>query len=154
MSKMFYNYDNNIDLDLSNTTVLPSVLPKVMPLQSLPNISMLYNRKGEMYGVETKYGMPFTLYFHLDELHGWSLQDFVQESKVNFKLLTQNHKVVLDKIFEGKNIFTSGSDLEIVVTQEEANTLKQESYRMELTLYPNIGFYKLFSENDGLLVVR
>lgn len=154
MSKMFYNYDNNIDLDLSNTTVLPPALPKVMPLQSLPNISMLYNKKGEMYGVEAKYSMPFTLYFHLDELHGWRLEDLVKVSTVEFTLITQNHKIALAKIFNGADIFTNAQDLVVFVDQSEAKTLKQESYKITLQLHSEFGDYLLFSESDGLLVVR
>jgi hypothetical protein len=57
-------------------------------------------------------------------------------------------------MFTGKDIFTLGSDLKVTVTQEEAKILKQESYKMELVLSSDAGFYKLFSEGDGLLVVR
>jgi hypothetical protein len=56
MSKMFYNYDNDVDLELINQE---SSLP-IQPIQSAPNMSVLYNIKGEMYGIEVKHNMPFT----------------------------------------------------------------------------------------------
>lgn len=150
MSKMFYNYDNDVDLELINQE---SSLP-IQPIQSAPNMSVLYNIKGEMYGIEVKHNMPFTLYFHLEELHGWNLNDFVGNSLVNFKILTQNHKTVLEKTFNGNEVFTPTGDLVIHICHPDVEVLKQESYRMELTLQPGIGIYQLFSERDGLLVVR
>lgn len=153
MSKMFYNYDNDIDI------ILPPVeLPNLKPIQSSTGISILYNLKGEMYGVEAKHGLPFTLYFHLDELHGWQLDDLMASSMIEFKLITQNHKVALEKTFAGSDIFTRSQDLIITINQEEAAQLKQESYKMDLKLVSTTSttsyFYPLFSESDGLLVIR
>jgi hypothetical protein len=148
---MFYNYDNNVDLDRIKHS--PEQL-ELKPLQSTTNSSLLYNLKGEMYGVEVRHNLPFTLYFHLEELNGWSLTDFISQSTVEFKILTQNHKVVVEKEFNGYEIFTANGDLVIHICHEDAMLLKQESYRMELVLKPGIGFYKLFSEQDSLLVVR
>lgn len=151
MSKMFYNYDNNVDLDKIQH---PYDHLELKPLQSTTNSSLLYNIKDEMYGVEVRHNMPFTLYFHLEELNGWSLSDFVSQSKVEFKILTQNHKIVVEKEFNGYEIFTADNDLVIHICHEDAMLLKQESYQMELILKPGIGLYKLFSEQDSLLVVR
>jgi hypothetical protein len=151
MSKMFYNYDNNIDLDLSSCK--PMKLPQLQPLQSASSASLLCNVKGEIYGIEARHGMPITLYFHLDELHGWPLFDFVQNSEVSFRLLS-NHKTVLSKTFPGNEIFTTAGDLVIDLSQEDMLLLKQESYKIELKLIQATGFYTIFSEADGLLVVR
>lgn len=152
MSKMFQNYDNNIDCDLSSLE--PKSFPRPIPLQSAPNISLLYDLKGRMYGVEVKHHMPFSLYFHLDEMQGQSLVDFVEQSIVEFKLIGQNHKIILVKTFNGSEIFTMGSDLVIDLNQEDIEELKQETYKMELTLLHDTDSYKLFAESDALLVVR
>ena len=151
MSKMFYNYDNNVDLNKAPNS---DCFMELRPLQSATNSSLLYNIKGEMYGVEVRHGMPFTLYFHLEELNGWPLTEFIGQSTVEFKILTQNHKVMIAKQFSGYEIFTATNDLVIHICQEDAAALKQESYRMELVVKPGIGFYKLFSAQDSLLVVR
>jgi hypothetical protein len=46
------------------------------------------------------------------------------------------------------------SDLRILINQEEAQLLKQEAYEISVILRSPTGFYKLFTETDGLLVVR
>ena len=154
MSKMFVNYDNNIDLELPEFE--PNFGPRLSPMTSLPGISMLYNVKGECYGVEVKHQMPFELFFHMDETHGWPLDSLVSESIVEFKLFTRgNHKVILQKEFAGTEVFNSlSSDLRILINQEEAQLLKQEAYEISVILRYPTGFYKLFTETDGLLVVR
>ena len=154
MSKMFINYDNNIDLELPTFEHIS--VPHLKPMTSIPSISLLYNVKGECYGVEVKHQMPFELFFHMDETHGWSLDSLVNESMVEFKLLARgNHKVILQKEFLGKEIFNSmSSDLRVTINQEEAMLLKQEAYEMSVILRYSTGFYKLFTESDGLLVVR
>lgn len=154
MSKMFINYDNNIDLELPAFEHIS--VPHLKPMTSIPSISLLYNVKGECYGVEVKHQMPFELFFHLDETHGWSLDSLVNESTVEFKLLARgNHKVILQKEFLGREIFNSmSSDLRVTISQEEALLLKQEAYEMSVILRYSTGFYKLFTESDGLLVVR
>lgn len=154
MSKMFVNYDNNIDLELPEFE--PNFGPRLSPMTSLPGISMLYNVKGECYGVEVKHQMPFELFFHLDEAHGWPLDSLINESSVELKILTRgNHKVILQKEFIGTEIFNSmSSDLRVLINQEEAQLLKQEAYEISVILRYPTGFYKLFTETDGLLVVR
>jgi hypothetical protein len=46
------------------------------------------------------------------------------------------------------------SDLRVLINQEEAQLLKQEAYEISVILRYPTGFYKLFTETDGLLVVR
>jgi hypothetical protein len=154
MSKMFTNYDSNIELDLDQIPVFS--LAPMKPIQSLPNTSLLFNTKQEIYGVETKHGAPCDLYFHLDESHGWDLTEFVGNSLVEFRLLTTHtHKVILEKVFSGREIFNNQSnDLAIRLTQEDLKQLRQESYNISVRLIQSDGFYNIFSERDGLLVLR
>lgn len=151
MSKMFDNYNNETNINIPPLNASNSLLK---PIQSSPNLALLYNLKGELYGIEARHNMPFVLYFHLDEMSGQNLNDFVAKSLVEFKLITQNHKIAFEKVFNGAEIFTSGSDLVISINQEEAQSLKQESYWIDLCLRQPVGFYRLFSNKDGLLVIR
>ena len=148
---MFFNYDTATK---AVEAFLPAVEPKL--LQSAPNISLLADIKNRIYGVEVKHLMPFSLYFHLDELYGKPLADLINKSTITFRILTKgSHKIVVEKTMPAYEIFSEAcSDLIIYVNSEEAGLLKQETYALDLSLQSNLEFYKLFSEADSLLVVR
>lgn len=150
MSRMFDTY-NTLETASSNYFKKPI---KIKPLQSLSTTSLLTNIKGEAYGVEVKYGMPFVLYFHVDELQNLAIDEFIKQSTVEFSLVTQRHKKVLELNFLGKDIFTEASDLVISVSSEAISTLKRESYGICLELKHQEEIYPLFSEHDGLLTIR
>ena len=153
MRSMFYNYDNNIDKDLSQPSC-PCV-PVASAKEGAPNLSFIYNIKGELLGVCAKHGMPITLYFHLEELHGYSLTDFVTDHNVEFKLYSLSGKEVFAKTFEARDYYNVASDdLLVEIDQAEANTLRQETYCMEVKLTSSTGFYTLFAPADGTLVIR
>ena len=152
MSRMFKNYENNIDAHLDTSP--PCILPPLRPITNRSNAALLTNHRNEIYGIEVAYRMPFTLYFHLDEMYGWPLDELIYQGTVVLQILTSTHKLVFEKIFKAEEIFTPANDLVIDISQEEAEALLQESYRINLTLKHKTGFYELFSENDGLLVVR
>lgn len=151
MSNMFYNYDHNIDREL-NCELEP---PKIPSLPQSTTTALLYNIKGDALGIEVKHQMPFTIYFHLEEAFGRSLDKLLANHLVEFKLFTREDKEILNKQFNGLDIFnTNTNDLTISVTQEDASLLKQESYKINLSLVGESDFYNLFSRSDGLLVVR
>ena len=119
------------------------------------NHTDLYDIKGRQIGVAVKHEMPFKLYFHIDELNNLPFVDFILQSEAEFKLLTKSHKVALTKTISCTDIYdVATGDLMIEITQDEAKSLKQESYGVELKLNQATGFYKIFTEADGLLVVR
>jgi hypothetical protein len=124
--------------------------------ETINNLKLLYDIKQRVYGIEAQYQMPFTLYFHLDEANCLPLEAFISNCSVEFALINRiNHKPVLEKSLSGKAQFEPlTNDLKIEVTQDEASQLKQESYGISLKLVYPTGFYKLFSEQDGLLVIR
>jgi hypothetical protein len=152
---MFAKYDNIVYSDLCECASINANYSTFEPLQSMPNISLLYNLNNKIYGVEAKHEMPFTLYFHLEEKSNQSLLDFIFSSTVEFKILTKGHKLILAQTFKGADIFNiETSDLIINISQDEALQLKQESYVMDLRIINAEGSYKLFSEQDGVLVIR
>lgn len=153
MRSMFYNYDNNIDKDLSQSSC--TCMPMVSTKEGAPNLSFIYNIKGELLGVCAKHGMPITLYFHLEELHGWPLAEFVTGHNVEFKLYSLSGKEIFAKTFKARDYYNATSDdLLVEIDQSEANKLRQETYCMEVKLTNSTGFYTLFAPADGTLVIR
>ena len=146
MHKMFRNYDNNIDADLS--AVKCSTCACRAP-------GYIYNVKDEIIGITKQYMMPFLLYFNLQEASGANISDLILNSTITFKIIGNNHKTILEKVFPGSqiyNIFTR--DLTILVTQEEAKLLKQETYGLSVSCETADGVYHVFTEADAYLVIR
>ena len=153
MRSMFYNYDNNINKDLSQRPCLGPVLPAVK--EGSPNLSFIYNIKGDALGVCAKHLMPFMLYFHLEEIHGWPLDSYIADHMIEFKVCTTTGKDVFRKTLAPSECFNSlTNDLAIEITQAEAELLKQETYTISVKLLCATGFYTLFSANDGILMIR
>lgn len=152
MHNMFYNYDHNINKKLE---------PKQRPCpesegpSSASNTALLYDIKGRPLGVEVRAGMPFDLYFHLEELHGYNLQEIIYDASVELLFLSVNHKVALEKHYNAIEQYDSStSDLVLHIDQEEANKLKQETYQLKVSLVWEDGTYILFSEQDGVVSIR
>ncbi|MBP5467691.1 MAG: hypothetical protein J6Z11_00435 [Candidatus Riflebacteria bacterium] len=166
MKDMFYNYDNNIDKNLQNRPHFPAGYPAV--LESDPNISIVKDAKDREIGVRVRHNMPFTLYFYLDDYTNAmkvsdipNLRSFVLNSLCYFEVVSNKHNVIFSISQPAINIFDlKSSKLAINVSQEQANLLKKDTYRMQLVLSTigtehTIGSsYILFDEDDGLLIVR
>lgn len=144
MSKMFDSY--NI-LEPHNTAIhncMPSFADKEV-----------YNIKGEKIGILAKHGMPIILYFHIDEINNLPFNDFIMGCQIELALLNKNHRPVLSKQLACAEVFNAElSDIIIEITQEESLKLKQESYGIDLRLISQEGFFHIFSETDGKLIVR
>ena len=165
MKNMFYNYDHNIKKDLQAAPHFPFGYPAI--LESDPNISIIKDAKGREIGVRVKQGMPFTLYFYLDDYMTArkiselpAACDYVIKSICHFEIVSARHKVIYSAEYNAAEIFnTNTSKLAINVPLEAASLLKKDTYRMRLTLTGLIGdldgkIYTLFDDDDGLLIVR
>lgn len=152
MQNMFINYDNNIKARLDRCPVPP---PCIHGPRSASNSAFLYNLKGEALGVEVRGRMPFTLYFNLQSPQQLYLLERLATCAVSFTLVAPQHKAAFEKTFKFSDIYNSMTgDLMIQLTQEEANSLKSETYRIILTLIGDTSNYVLFNETDGLLCIR
>jgi hypothetical protein len=153
MKDMFVNYDNPTTIRKHHHKPIPA---ETKILESLDNISIIKNAMGNEIGVRVKWGTAFNLYLYLD---GWvedsTIDALVSECELKVKVIDGRHKVALEKTLNAIDVYEPiGSYLTINFTQEEAKLLAIDSYKMCITLsYPD-GEYELFSESDGLLIVR
>ncbi len=176
MRDMFYNYDHNIEKDVCPIHPLPVEFPEV--LASAENISIVNDAKGNEIGVRVKKGMPFTLYFYLDDFytgrsitHDYETCEEVLKSNTIFTVFSGKHKEIFTISYPTREIFDLNlSELCINVPMtsllkseneneepkliECASLLTSDTYRISLSLEFDDGSYKLFSESDGLLIVR
>ena len=120
------------------------------------NLKKLYDVTGKFYGVEAKYQMPFTLYFHLDCFDCFTLADIVEASSVELSLHTKSSaKPTLTKTYTGASVYDSiTQDLKIAINQEEASQLKQELYFITVKLVSADKTYIIHSDRSGILLVR
>ena len=150
MKNMFFNYDNNIDTSSH----------KEHPHFENPDIIKDIN--GKFLGIKAKFQTPTTLYFHLTDFgseylltNGLSLADLVMSSDIVFEISTTTHKVVVTKHISAQDNFISNSnDIIVFLDTEDMQKLKQESYKMNLKLSWEEDVYEVFSETDGLLIIR
>ena len=151
MKDMFYNYDNDIDLELSCQRLSDSQSDATADAAK-----MLYNKIGEPIGVQIRYKTPINLYFNLRETAGRrDLIDLITRSTIVFKINNARHITIVEKAFSGFNVFNPVTgDILIALSQQETSVLKQECYRMELQLIDGEDLYPLFNELDAYLVIR
>lgn len=154
MKNMFFNYDNNIDTSLYNKE------SNCHCNHCVKDFSIVTDIKGNFLGINTKFQHPISLYFHLEDFGseylaftGYSLADLVLSSKIVFEIRTLTHKPVITKEFLAQDCFSSSTN-DLFIYLDDIKDLKQESYRMSLKLVWEDETYELFSETDGLLIVR
>lgn len=150
MSRMFDTYNKVVhDINCSREGFIET---------RKTNLKVLSDISGKIYGIEAPHLQPFILYCNLVETSNQSLDDFIKNCLVEFRLYSKggNHKLALEKIFSPIDKFNSYSrDLVIEISAEEAVKLKQETYYFDIKLTHSSGCYRLFSEkNSPLLVVR
>jgi hypothetical protein len=153
MRSMFYNYDNNIEKDLEPQPPV-HFAPPLKPLTSTPNASFIYTINGKPLGIEVKQGTPINLYFNLQEAHGADIPTVLAESFLKFQLIGCNHKVVFEKILTPEACLYGYSDIKIELSASEIASLRKESYQIRLSIEWPDESYVLYSEADGLFVIR
>lgn len=156
MKSMFVNYDNNIDKNL-----MPHCKPMADDAKILENqdsIAIVYDVLGNEIGVKVKHGAAFNLYLYLDGyVEGSSIDEFVLNcSHIQADFYTLRHKKALEIAYSNiADLYNFESNwLMIPIKQEDAELLDIDSYRMSIKLVWPEGEYELFSESDGLLIVR
>ena len=168
MKDMFYNYDYNINKRLLSHKKEPAFFDQDVILTGNPNIMIIKDIKGREIGVRVKQGMPFTLYFYLDDYSTAEkasdrpdLCELVLNCKAQLAIFScRRHispfepiELSPENIADNFNLETS--TLAITVPQDKANLLDKDSYRIRLRLIDKEdNFYEVYSENDGLLIVR
>lgn len=151
MSRMFYNYDNNIDTNVKSCPVITELEDSFCTT----NLALIYNLNGKLLGIEAKHQNPITLFFNVVETTGYDMAELIWQARIKFKLIGQNHKVVFEKTFSPEEIFsTETHDLIIFLSSVEVGSLKKESYRLLLTIEFEDESFTLFDEHDGLLIIR
>lgn len=153
MLDMFYNYDNDIDKKYYALPVTYKKPTKI--LQNENTVKIVYNVWGDQIGVQVSYQDDFYLYFNLDGIvEDSSIEKLLEQSTISFKLYNLWDKVVINKTIDFSCFEAETSTLAVYVTKEEAAKLKQETYKMELSLSWVDGDYTLFSKRDGMLLIR
>lgn len=151
MRSMFYNYDNNIDRDIPK---YPQPVAPLKPLMSAPNASFLYSIDEKPLGIEVKQGTSVSLYFNVQESRGTSLAAILAGAQLKFQLIGVNHKVILEKILAPEAAMCTPQDLVISLSAAETAKLRKESYNIKLDIEWPDESYALYTEKDGLLVIR
>jgi hypothetical protein len=150
MANMFINYDN--------PTRPICEVPQPHCHHSLEGVRPIIDIKGRILGVQTRHTLPFTLYFHLENLNSMENTEIVSKllkSKAIFKILTLNGKIALtQEVIIKNNLDQYTNDLIINISQDEAKKLKKEAYVMQLDLIIENASYRIYSEKDGYLLVR
>lgn len=154
MKDMFVKYDN----DSEEKNMPPHTLYKQSPkiLESVDNISIVCDALGNEIGIKVKHNTAFNLYFYLDGwTNGVSLDTLVLNSTIVFKVYSFRHKLVLEKELSAAALYdTEFNYIEFPITAEEASALDIDSYKLNVSLVWDDGSYELYTEADGLLIIR
>lgn len=151
MSRMFFAYDNDIDLDMQN------IKPHADEFNNNTEATkMIYSKTGKFLGVQAKHGLPLSLYFNLSDGCGnIEFIELIANSNIRFKINSTTHKNIIEKEFNGFEIFNPlTNDLCINLLPQDMESLKQESYHIELQLLHDNDCFSLFNKQDIYLVIR
>lgn len=154
MKDMFVYYDNDIDKKVVPPQFNVNKKPELLDSEDI--ISIAHDVFGNEIGIKVKHNVAFNLYLYLDGwVNGASIDTLVFASQLNFKVYDFRHKVILEKQFDAAPYYNAESNwLLVPITLEEAKLLDIDSYKITATLIWDGGDYELYSENDGLLIVR
>lgn len=143
MKQMFKNYDNP-----QTESYLDCECKHI-------DHNLVQNIKGTVLGIKIKHLNPVNLFFHLNNFDPMKDSEAILSSTVLFEVVTTTGKSILRKELAATDCFIQpANDIVVHITQEEAELLKQESYKLRVFLCWSDGYYKIFSETDGLLIVR
>jgi len=152
MRDMFHNYDHNIDK--KEYPKMPCVEDDTRILQSDPNLQLVLDAFGNEIGICARHGEEFTLYFMLDgEVWGSSIRELVSNSVIVFEINDYWHKNIITKNLTAEDAFCDDT-IYVTITKDEALKLKQETYKMRLSLSWPGGGYELYSEHNGFLTIK
>lgn len=153
MKDMFFNYDN--DTNISTNCIKSSCF-------QADTQEIVRDIKGNFLGLKVIYNQPTTLYFNIEDLGSpylaenyLTLEELLLQSKFIFEIQTMNRNLVLSKEYEGINCINSETcDCLINLDLEDFEKLKQETYRIKLSLVFDGDCYEIFSNQDGFLIIR
>ena len=129
--------------------------PKI--LESVDDISIAHDKLGNEVGIKIKHNTSFDLYLYVD---GWgdettSLDDVIMSSIIEVKVFDLAHRLVFSKELYPEDVYDIESNyLVIPVSLEEASLLQIDSYKLNVTLAWDGFSYELYTESDGLLIIR
>lgn len=155
MKNMFINYDNPIQQPVEE---LISCNPIILST-SEKRASLLKNIKDEVIGVGVRHASNFSLEVQLNEYD----KEYLENSKVIFKLITLNNKSMFSKEFETTSVLDIEKNKlkldfsEKDFSEKEGAALNRESYKMSIKLCrenDENDFIEIFTQNDGFLVIR
>lgn len=154
MKDMFYKYDNLID----DKKYLPIFKKGENNLEYNSSVTIVKDVFNKEIGVMVKHNHEFTLYFYLFDLAGMSEEQFsslIDNSNLIFEVYSGRHKLVLQKEFNAREALDeTGEAFCIKIEQQKASKLDLDTYKMRLSLVWPGGSYELYSEQNGLLIVR
>lgn len=154
MRDMFYEYDNNV----AEPTFQPVMRRPQSQLESDGSACIVHNIKGNEIGVKIKHNHEFELYFYILDLaclDDKSFFDLLDASTLVFEVYSGMHKLELQKTFAANSAFDDrASAFCVKIDKSEAEKLAIDSYRMRILLAWPGGDYELYSESNGLLIVR
>lgn len=153
MKDMFFNYDNDTNI---STQYIKSSCPQADAQEIVRDI------KGNFLGIKLPYNQPATLYFNIEDLGSpylaenyLTLGEVLLNSKFLFEIQTINRNSVFSKEYDGSNCVNAETcDCLINLDLKDFENLKQETYRVKLSLIFEGDCYEIFSSNDGFLIFR
>ncbi len=153
MKDMFFNYDNDTNI---STHCSKSSCHQADTQEIVRDIT------GKFLGLKIPYKQPTTLYFNIKDLGSpylaenyLTLGEVLLKSKFLFEIQTTNYNTIIRKEYEGINCVDSDTcDCLITLDLEDFESLKQETYRIKLSLIFEDDIYEIFSNRDGFLIIR
>ena len=154
MRNMFYKYDNLVD----DEKYLPVFKQAEADLESNGSTIIVRDVFNKEIGVMVRHNHEFTLYFYLFDLTCMPDEQFfnlIENSNLIFEVYSGRHELVLQKEFSAKKALNDTNEAFCInIEHQEAARLDIDTYKMKLTLSWPDGSYELYSEQNGLLIVR
>lgn len=154
MKDMFYKYDNQMDEE-KYPPVFKRHENNLEYNSSATIVRDVFNRE---IGVKVKHNHEFILYFYIFDLTDMAkeqLANLIENSSLVFEIYSGRHILMLQKEFEAKKALDeTGEAFCIKIEQQEASKLDIDTYKINLKLIWPDGSYELYSEQNGLLIVR
>jgi len=154
MRDMFINYDNDCNKKIKpHQPITPFDKPKI--LESTDDISIAYDKNGNEIGIKVKHNTAFTLFLYLDGWNEEEIDEVVLGSTIVLKVFDLVPKLVFSKAIPAEEIYDVESNyLMIPISYDEAHMLDIDSYRINISLNWGQFSYELYTESNGLLIVR
>lgn len=148
MKNMFYNYDNNIDHKVSSKP--PFRQEPCNKLDTDSRAEYLYNVKGDLLGIKVLVDTKVDLYFRFESDNEADLYNLLRNNLLSFKVLDFKYEEVVSFPVE---VLENLNEAKVELITSEEGPLKQGTYRLQLTVELEDGFYTLYSPSSGILTV-